>query len=350
MATLTETAYYSRKTIKFGIIALVVLFVLKIIFSYTVSAWKKFFPPPPPPPTVAFGKLPPIKFPSPANNGALTYTLETIEGQPPATSSTGMVFFITKAEPNLLSLNRAKQVAGKLGFSGEPQAENQTLYRWQDTNNPYRILRYDIVTHNFKITYDFAQDLGLFNSKNLPSENQAMSEAVNFLQNIGLYSPELQNSQPYTSFWRLSGNTLVTTTSLAGADAVRVDFNKQNVWGLKLMPSKPPYQSVYLIFSGSQDAAKHTLEASFTNWDIQSDQVATYPLKSSALAWQELKNNSGYIAHIADNTQKVVIRKIYLAYYYPDDYESYLQPIFVFEGDPNFIGYIPAIDPKWTGQ
>lgn len=355
MATLTETAYYTRKAINWGIIALVVIFILKIFLDFTVSAWKKFFPPPPPPPTVAFGKLPPIKFlPPPSDAGPaspstkLNLTLETIEGGPPVASSTGTVFFIPKPAPNLLSLTRARQFALRLGFSSEPQSESPTLYRWQDERNPFRILQVDIVTGNFKITYDYAQDLGLFAEKNLPTQEQVVTEAVGFLQNLGLYAPALAGGQPKVSYWQLVGNNLIQTTSLANADAVRVDFGRENILGMRLFSSHPPEELIYFIFSGSREPSKRLLEVSYKFWAVEMEQKATYPLKTSAQAWEELKNGGGFIAKMGEVKDKVIVRKIYLAYFYSEEYQAFLQPIFVFEGDPNFLAFISAVSPAWV--
>jgi hypothetical protein len=48
----------------------------------------------------------------------------------------------------------------------------------------------------------------------------------------------------------------------------------------------------------------------------------------------------------------VTIRKMYLAYYEPTTLTNYLQPIFVFEGDNNFVAYVSAVTSKYvsTGE
>ncbi len=351
MATLTETAYYTRKAINWGIIALVALVIFRILLGIAIGTWQKIFPPPPPPPTVAFGKLPALKFPQVASPSAkINYSLETIEGAPSATSSTGTVFFISKPEPNLLSLTRARQFAARMNFVGEPQAENQTVYRWQDNANPLRALRIDIVTGNFRINYDYPQDLGVFAEKNLPSQNQAFVEAINFMQNLQIFLPALAKGQPKITYWQLVGNNLVQTTSLANANAVRVDFARENILGMKLFTANPPWEPVYFLFSGSKETSKRILEASYKFWNIESEQMATYPLKTAASAWEELRQGGGFVAKITPGTQSVVVRKIYLAYFYPDDYQSFLQPIYVFEGDPNFLGFVSAVIPSWVGK
>ncbi len=351
MTTLTETAYYTRKAINWSIIGLVAFIIFRILLGIAISTWQAIFPPPPPPPTVAFGKLPALKFPQVASPSAkINYSLETVEGGPPATSSTGTVLFIAKPEPNLLSLTRARQFALKMGFVTEPQPESQTIYRWQDTRTPLRTLKIDIVTGGFKLNYDYAQDLGVFAEKNLPSQNQAYVEALNFMQNLQIFLPELAGGKPEVTYWQLVGNNLLETTSLANANAVRIDFPRQAIFGMKLFAAKPPWEPVYFIFSGSKETGKRILEVGYNFLNIETEQVATYPLKTSAVAWDELRSGGGYIAKIASNAQTVVVRKIYLAYFYPDEYQNFLQPIFVFEGDPNFLGYVSAVSPAWVGR
>lgn len=351
MATLTETAYYTRKAINWGIIALVAIFIFRAVFGYALDYWRKLHPPPPPPPNVAFGKLPAIKFPPPAGGinptAKLSFTLETIEGKPLVATSTAAVYFMPKPAPNLLSLARANQFAAKLNFRNEPRAETQTLYRWQDSQTPLRTLSFDIVTNNFKVGYDYATDLSVFTEKNLPSPSQAIAETKDFLQNLGLYSPSLENGSVETSFWKLVGNGLIPTTSLADADAVRVDLRRQGIEGMELRSPNYPQDLIYLLFSGSSDTNKKLLEVSYKFWQIETEQKATYPLKTAATAWEELKNGQGFIVKIRSG-DKVTVRKIYLAYFYPEDYQEFLQPVFVFEGDPGFLAYVAAISPAWT--
>lgn len=353
MATLTETAYYTRKTIKWGIAALIVFFILKFALNILVDTWRNIHPPAPPPPTVAFGKLPVIKWPAKVTEGSpsakLQFTLETIEGVPPTASATGTVFFIPKPTANLLSLSRANMLAQRLGFKGEPITESTTIYRWTE-GKPFSTLRMDIVNSSFKITYDFAADNSVFSEKNLLLPTQAVNEIKTYLQSLGLLSPPLSEGTTRPSYWQLQGINLIPTTSLSEADALRIDLGRQDIMGLKLLSPSYPEELIYFIFSGSRDPNKHYLEISYKYWHIDLEQSATYPLITSAQAWEILKSGGGYLVSTPQNNQPVVIRKIYLAYYYADDYQNFLQPIFVFEGDQNFLGFVSAVSPDWVSQ
>lgn len=350
MATLTEAAHYTRRAINWGIVALVAILILKIVLNIATSAWRKIRPPAPPPPTVAFGKLPAIKFPQSlaTPSAKLNFNLETIEGEPPVASPTGTVFFMPKRVPNLLSLARARQFANQLGFKSEPQAESQTIYRWEDAENPLRVLRIDIVTGNFKVSYNYSADPAILSEKDLPSREQAIAEATNFLQNLGLYSQK-SSGMAKVSYWQV-GDTLAPATSLASANVVRVDLPREDILGLRLFSPNYPYELIYFLFSGSRQTNKRFLEVSYKFWEIEIEQKATYPLKTSAQAWEELKKGGGVIAQIDPNASKVTVRKIYLAYFYPEEHQDFLQPIFVFEGDPNFLGFVPAVSPLWVGE
>jgi hypothetical protein len=79
---------------------------------------------------------------------------------------------------------------------------------------------------------------------------------------------------------------------------------------------------------------------------VDYDQVHTYPLRDVQSAWRTLQAGEGYVAQRGLNDMAIV-RQVYLGYY--DDFEeqSYLQPVYVFEGDGGFLGYVPAIDPRY---
>jgi hypothetical protein len=44
------------------------------------------------------------------------------------------------------------------------------------------------------------------------------------------------------------------------------------------------------------------------------------------------------------------VRKIYLAYYDAGVYTEFYQPVFVFEGDKDFVGYVPAVTTDYYGE
>lgn len=351
MATLTETAYMTRKAINWSILAVIIYIILRIFWTGFVAMWLYFFPPKPPPPNHRFGKLPALRFPQPKSppTGQLTFQLETISGSVPRASESAYVFFMPKSAANLLALTNTQEFAKQMDFNINPIQETKNLYRFEDPQAQLRVLRYDIVSNNFVMRYGYDQDTGLFNEKNLPSEREVLSQATDELQGLRIYKDDLARGRSAVTYLRLVGNSLVTTTSLSQADAIRVDFFRRPVAGMNLLTPYPDEGNVSITYSGSSNAKKRMLEFIYTFWPADYQEYATYSLKPSQQAWQELQSGGGYIARYPTNgTNTATVRQVYLAYYDSFDPQNYLQPIFVFEGDNGFMAYVPAIASEWV--
>ena len=105
---------------------------------------------------------------------------------------------------------------------------------------------------------------------------------------------------------------------------------------------------ISIILSGSNNLKKRIIQFAYTYWTIDYQTSATYALKTSAKAWEDLQAGKGYIARYPANTSGAVVRSVYLAYYDSFDPQTYLQPVFVFEGDNGFLGYVPAVNSEWV--
>ncbi len=350
MATLTETAYQTRKAINWMILAIIAYIILRIFWSITSSIFLMIFPPKAPPPTHAFGKLPPLQFPAPVSSpsGTLTFQLETIEGTVPKASESATVFFMSKSAPNLLALTNATAFAKRLEFINEPIQETKYIYRYEDAEAPLRKLRYDIVTKNFILRYLYEQDMGVFTERNIALEDAAKMEAKNILQTYNLYEKDIELGTTKVQYLKLSGNTLTQTTSQSQADAVRIDYFRQSVAGTQIVTPYPGEGPISFVFSGSTNIKKRVLQFAYTFWPVDYQTTATYALKPSSLAWTELQNGQGYIVRYPKKTLTAVVRKVTLAYYDSIEPQTYLQPVFVFEGDNDFLAYVPAVDATWV--
>jgi len=349
MVNLTQTAYWTRKTLKFGAILIGVIIFLRITFSLVNSVWKKIHPAPPPPPTVAFGKLPKLNF-SQSNSGTkLTFKLETIQGGLPKLSTVSKVYFIPKEGPNLLALDRANQMAKKFGFSTQPQQISEKVYRWTTGSTPSTTLDIDINTENFHLAYDYQNDQEILKSKDLPTSQEAAQEAKNFLANNGLLTDDLATGSAEIVYLKFTPPNLTPAVSLSEADFVRINLFRSDLDGLKVLPPNPKNSMISFLFSGLRTLGKRIIEINYTYYPIETETFATYPLKITQTAWQELQGGSGYIANLGENQDgQITVRNVYLAYFDSDQPQNFLQPIFVFEGDRNFVGYVSAIDSKWT--
>ncbi len=349
MATLTETAYYTRRTINWVILAIIFYIILRLTWSIVLAIWLVIFPPQAPPPNHRFGKLPALVFPEQATpSGQLTFQLQTIQGSVPKASDSAMVYFMPKQAANLLALTNTEEFAKRMDFDPAPIAESKNLYRFDDPDLPLRKLRYDIVSSNFIVRYNFEQDTGLFNEKNIPQVDEARQESIATMQNFNLWVDDIKAGTSTVTFLKLVSDHFVPTTSLSVADSVRVDFFRQAIGDMKVLTPNPDEGQISFIYSGSTNSKKKILQFAYTFWPIDRETTATYALKPSSLAWQELQSGAGFIARYPTAGTTAVVRQVYLAYYDSYQPQTYLQPIFVFEGDLGFLGYVPAVDREWV--
>ncbi|MBI5619607.1 hypothetical protein HY950_01480 [Candidatus Gottesmanbacteria bacterium] len=350
MANLTETAYYTRRTINWIILVFIGYFILRLFWGLIATTWTALFPPKPPPPNHAFGKLPALKFPTSAASpsGQLTFRLETIEGSVPRASASATVYFMPKTPANLLALTKTQDFANRLGLSPTPIEETKNIYRFEDPDVPIRRLRYDIVSNNFILRYGFEQDTGVLAERNLPTATGAIAEANTLLQTYDLLPTDLASGRRAVSFLRLTGNRLARTSSLSQADAVQVDFFRPPVGGIPVVTPYPDEGPISVIFSGATNIKRRILQFAYTHWPVDTQTSASYALKTTTQAWQELQSGMGFIARYPATGASVTVRNVTLAYYDSFEPQMYLQPVFVFEGDDGFVSYVPAVAPPWT--
>lgn len=350
MATLTESAYYTRKYIKWGIIGIILFTILRMIFGMLLDYLRQRFPPEIKP-NNAFGRLSAINFPQSASSSAqLEFTLQTIEGTVPELPKTGRVYFMPKSRANLLSLSRAQSLVGKVGFTTTPRQITTTAYRWIDINSPLRTIEMDIVSNHFMLNYLYAHDLTLFTEKNIPSPDKATNETINFLQSLNLNVADMASDQPKIQYLKLVGSQLIPTTSQSQADAVKVDYFRKDYDNLKMLTDAPGEGNISFILSGSQRNDRKILLAKYEYWQIDSKTSAIYKLKSSQQAWEDFIAGNTYIVSLPQdpNKTKIPITSIYLAYFDGSPAQLFLQPVFVFEGEGGFIAYVSAVAPPWV--
>jgi hypothetical protein len=348
MASLTQTASVARRTINWVIIAVVAYILMRIFWSIFITVFVLIFPPKAPPPNHLFGKLPVLVFPLQATPSAtLTFQLQTIEGTVPKASESASVYFMPKTAPNLLGLNKAQDFATGFNFDPTPVQETKTIYRFNDAELPLRRLRYDTVSNNFIIRYAFEQDPSVFNGKNLPLPEAGTTEAISLLQSHNLYPDDLRRGTNEALFLKLNGTQLLNTMSLSQADAERIDFFRKPIGDTQVLTPFADQAPVSIIYSGSTDAKKRIIQFAYTFWPIDYQMTATYALKTSNQAWEELQSGAGYIVRYPTSGTVAVIRNVYLAYYDSFDPQTYLQPVFVFDGDNEFRAYVPAVSSSW---
>lgn len=348
MSNLTEVSYYARKAVNYSILGLVLLIFLKISLSFLISYWRRIHPPPPPPPNVLFGKLPPLEFPKRESTGsAFIYKLETVTGDFPKMPNQAKVFFIPKPAASLLSYDLSDEKAKRMGFDGEVKRIDERNFEWQDAKYPERRLTMDIVSGKFKIEYDYIKDSSVLTGKNLPSKENAIIEAKNFLTNFDLLKDDIANGEVKTLYLKVEENNLKEVQSLLEANFIKVYFLRKKIEDFPVYYSEFNDGPISLILAGVEEERKRLIRLNYNYQLIDYENYGTYPIISPKEAFDILKSGRGDIINYQGVKNEIIIREIVLGYYDSSGFQVYLQPIYVFKGDDNFIGYVAAVKEEW---
>lgn len=347
---LTQASILSRKGIRYAIIGLVAIIILRFALQLGVKAFRYFFPPAPPKPTVSFEVLPKLPFiqEDPDRVGKLTYQLETISGSLPKLSTQANVYFMPKTPSSILSLDRAKDTAAKLGFSPNGKEVVETVYDFPSPNYPSS-LSMNIINGIFSISYDLTADPEVINTIP-PSPQVAKDAASKFLSSADLLNDDIKDQISH-SFLRIENGKFTPALSLSDANFTKVNFYRGEYSDLPSVTSSFNEGNVWFIFAGDAKSTSRgkIISGEYHYFPISEQNSSTYPLKTAEQAYEELKNGQGYVAQFGTGGDTITIREVYLAYYDPGQYVEFYQPVVVFEGDNGFVAYVPAVTDDYYG-
>ncbi len=346
--TLTQLAYYGRLFIKFGIVALITLTVGKTFLSAATSYWAATHPAPPPPPTVGFGALPPLRFPAQtASDKPSSYQLQTASGQFPRFKDRAKVFYMPKASLDLLADQKAKEAAANLGYLSAPIILNQRTYRWTKAQPLQSTLEMDLQNSDFSITTNYMSVPELFSNKNLPDADTAVSTVRSFIANGVTLGADIATMSGQTSFLKSFGSDITPAVSVSDANLVEVNIQRPPIDSIyPLFTTKGREGIIHAVLSGGLTGNDQIVELEYRYHPVDYTQPETYPIRSVQSAWQTLQAGQGFIVN-KGNTSTATIRNVGIGYYDDFQEQDYLQPIYIFVGDGGFIGYVPAVDPRY---
>lgn len=349
MASLTKVSITTRKIIRYSIFFVIFIIVARIFFKAGKNVFLKIFPPKEPPPTVSFGRLPTLPFPEKPKIGNIVLTLETPDGNLPVLPTQAKVFFMPRQSSHLLALDVAKQKAQALGFLPEGEMQSETMYKFINRNS-FATLDMNIVTGAFSISYDLKADSSPLEKK--PQTPEILAAMVRSYLSSADLLPEDLSGPTKNEFLKIEGESLVNALSLSDSDFVKVHFLRKDYENLPSLTNEPNKSNVWFMLSGSQDQYKRIIAAEYHYFPVDESQSSTYPLKNAQEAWNVLISGNAYIANYGQNQEgsSVKIRRVYLAYYDSGKPTEFFQPIIVFEGDRDFIAYVPAVTNDYYGE
>ncbi len=341
--TLTKATEVGRVVVKFGGLVLVVLMVGRLLVNSFVAFWIATHPEPPPPPTQGFGALPELDFGTDGSSVIPeSYQLE-LSGDFPLFGDRANVYFVPKGQLGLLTLEETKATAASLGFMSEPVALDERLYRWRRNGIINATLELELVTDNFHYSTDYLSRPEIQVNGSLPSSFDAVQTVKSFLDSADLLPADMADVAGETEFLKIAGGALKEAVSLSDAQVIRVNIfrNPLNDIPTYTADGKTGLVSATVaLLNGSPTV----IELTRKYVPVESELFHTYPLRSVEEAWQLLKAGEGFVAS-AQREDVAIIRNVTLGYFESTD-QSFVQPIYVFTGDNNFIGYVSALDPS----
>lgn len=347
MATLTEAGFYARKTVTVVIIFLVAIMLAPVLLRGVRLIILAINPPKPIPPEMRYGALPDIGFPKITNTDRPNLVLETKTGELPKFPNQTRVYPVQTNKLRLLEIDRIKTRATSLGFTANPEKLSDNAYKFKHPAAPIE-LAVDIISNGLSYKYNWASDQNFYSNTNIPTRTDGLKDARSFFQTLGVLPPDMASgTEKYSYYISLPGGILKPTSQLE-ANILRIDlfrsdieFDKNKYRVVTPFFSTSPVNVILTGLSGN----KKIIEAAY-NYSALLDaekEYSTYPLKPVSMAWDELRGGGGYTAHIDNPIQTVKIRNVSLAYYETEAGQQFLQPVFVFEGDEGFAGYVEAI-------
>ena len=343
--TLSDVNAVGRNIVKFSIIGMVAFIVLRMMLTSFVAYWKATHPEPPPAPSMGFGKLTQIDFPLEIIRPD-ELQLELPNNTLPSFGDRAKVFFMPFSSPSLLADEQAKSKAAKYGFTSQPQIVDNYQYRWFKKEPLDMTLEMDIRNFNFTLESDYLAQTELLLGSQLPDDYSAVQMVKSFLSRSNSLPADVATNSGQITYLKSLGGELLEAVSLSDADLIQVDLDRYPIDDqYEFYTPKGDEGIISALVTGAYGKDVSVVEMRNSYQHLDYSQIETYPLWSVKEAWEALKDGDGYVAQ-GQELETAIIREITLGYYDEFAEQQYMQPIFVFRGDDDFLAFIPALDPS----
>lgn len=349
--TLTEVSYFSRKLAPFVILLFVVMLIIFYSFKL-ILLFGQINTPQISTLNPIFKELKPIEFTEASSSAGHTYIMDTVEGEPVTATDAAKVFLMPETKFRFGYKEKISLIAKNLGFEGSSLeyvlSPKKTEGIFQDSK---RKLEVDITNFNFKYRQDIIHSPELFETNGTPDKESAENKAVDFLKSIDRYPEDLALGRVFVTYMQYdkeSSRTAILEDN-KGANMVEVDFFRKKIDDYEVVSPNYHNSQNYVIMVQMGDQGYQVVGAQVQFFEKSEAQVGTYPVIDGKTAFEKLATGSGYIVAGADIQDKEIpITNMFLAYYDPETYQQYMQPIYVFWNQKlNFVAYVPAITDEY---
>lgn len=348
--TLTDVSYYVRKYYPLAILVIICLLILyysvKLVVLYVET--NRIVPPYT---NTVFGAIKKPFLSEASPSAGLTFKLDTIEGIPTTATATAKVFFLPPPHARFGYKEKIFLIAKTLGFNTETNSyklvTNQAIF-----TEPKQKLTVDIRNFNFNYRFFFEDDADLINQAVTPESQESQTKAVEFLQSIGAYPQEFAQGKTNIIFLRYNSGskTVAILKDNLKANVVEVDFYRPDIENLPVISPKYFNSQHYVLMIFNKDGDAKILRSDLKFYEKSEEQAGVYPLRTGDEAFEELTGGKGMVVSNPQEKKHIVIRKMFVGYLDPDVYQEYLQPIYVFLGDDNFVAYVPAVSGEFLAE
>lgn len=282
----------------------------------------------------------------------LSFTLDTIDSQLPVSTATAYVYFVPTKEVKISYLKKVNQIASELGFNIDlvkSQPIDERTVRFEDEKQILTINTDDYFFNlSFKLTPDFQNILTATPEADFVAlENTFLEKAKTFLANQEFYYPWIASGRTNLVYLRydLGFKRFTPVKPEETPQAIQIDFFRQD---LELPVVSPKYYNSQnnFIFSPLNTEAK-IINGNFSSVEKLDLEPGTYPLLTINEAWQKLLNGEVKTVSVDETANEIKVQQIFVAYYDPETYQKYFQPIFVFLGNNNYVGYLAAVRSEY---
>lgn len=328
--TLTQTALLTKRVISITI----ALVILSLVATISYNLWYQYqlshLPPVEEKAESKFGKLPSLVFPaSRVTSSNYSYSLDTSTGNLPIIPKLIKVYFIPQIPLTLLSSDKAQALANQFGFSSEPVSISTEQYQFSDNYGGTFLI--NLATNDFNMTKILPALTDEQRKSQWPDESTIISDFKNYLQVKGLLSDELT----------LGKGSVIFSQDPRASESATITLWPQDIDSLPITTPQTTGLIKATILKIIKEADRYS-KIDYINWPVDLSSSSTYQIITPEQAFSALKSGEGYIVTQPQKPQ-VSIATISLGYYLSEEYSSYLQPVYIFEG-PDFKALIPAVN------
>ncbi|MCX7996284.1 MAG: hypothetical protein N2691_00830 [Patescibacteria group bacterium] len=351
--TLTEFSYMFRKLAPFAgllvIILLILYYGIQLIILLTqlnpsvVNDEKPFY-------DTKFGKIAEPLLKDPKSTEGLEFYLDTIDGVTVTATKSAGVYFMPEPPARFRFRENIYLMARTLGINTE-----LTKYRLEDGiavfSDPKHRLSVDIKSFNFEYEYlNLANEQSLLTDSRIPGEQEIKTSAVKLMTQLGRYPGELARGKVHIIYLAYNPQTreMTVVDNPDNANLVEVDFYREDIGEYPV--ATPRYfnsQNYLILVYGKTFAPPKVIKGRVAFFERDPLMYGTYPVKDGDTAFKDLTEGRGFVISSPEAVTAISIKKMIYAYFDPDIRQPYLQPVYVFLGDNNFVAYVPAITAEW---